>query len=59
MKQKKQDVGSNSFTRHIGTTVYQVKVFFDESAETSAEDKLMHLISNDLSIGKSNNSNCE
>ena len=59
MEQKKQEMGSNSFTKRIGTTVYQVNVFFDEDAKTSVEDKLMRLISNDLSIGTSNNVNCE
>lgn len=59
MEQKKQELGSNSFTKRIGTTVYQVNVFFDEDAKTSVEDKLMRLISNDLSNPKGNSVNCE
>ena len=59
MEQKKQESGSNSFTKRIGTTVYQVNVFFDEDAKTSVEDKLMRLISNDLSNPNGNSVNCE
>ncbi len=59
MEQKKQELGSNSFTKRIGTTVYQVNVFFDEDAKTSVEDKLMRLISNDLSNPNGNSVNCE
>ena len=59
MEQTKQELGSNSFTKRIGTTVYQVNVFFDEDAKTSVEDKLMRLISNDLSNPNGNSVNCE
>ena len=59
MEQKKQELGSNSFTKRIGTTVYQVNVFFDEDAKTSVEDKLMRLISNDLSNPNGHSVNCE
>lgn len=58
MEKKMEQTGSNTFTKRIGTTVYQVNVFFDENAEKSFEEKLMHLMSNDLSLGViSNNDN--
>ena len=34
-----EQTGSNTFTKRIGTTVYQVNVFFDENAEKSFEEK--------------------
>lgn len=51
MEQKKQEQNPGSFSKRIGTTLYQVNVFFDESVEKSVEDKLLHLLSNDLSLG--------
>ena len=58
MEKKMEQTGSNTFTKRIGTTVYQVNVFFDENAEKSFEEKLMHLMSNDLPLGEiSNNDN--
>ena len=58
MEQKKVQENANRFTRRIGTTLYQVNVFFDESAEKSVEDKLLHLLSNELSLVTiSNNDN--
>ena len=58
MEQKKVQENVKQFTRRIGTTLYQVNVFFDESAEKSVEDKLLHLLSNELSLVTiSNNDN--
>ena len=58
MEKKMEQTGSNTFTKRIGTTVYKVNVFFNENAEKSFEEKLMHLMSNDLSLGViSNNDN--
>ena len=54
-----EQTGSNTFTKRIGTTVYQVNVFFDENAEKSFEEKLMHLMSTDLSLGEIGNSDNE
>lgn len=59
MEKKMEQTGSNTFTKRIGTTVYQVNVFFDENAEKSFEEKLMHLMSNDLSLGETSNSDNE
>ena len=59
MEKKMEQTGNNTFTKRIGTTVYQVNVFFDENAEKSFEEKLMHLMSNDLSLGEISNNNHE
>jgi len=55
MEKKMEQTGNNTFTKRIGTTVYQVKVFFDENAEKSFEEKLMHLMSTDLSLVETGN----
>jgi len=34
---------TEGFQRQIGTTVYQVNVFFDKETEDSFEDRLLHL----------------
>ena len=58
MEKKMEQTGNNTFIKRIGTTVYKVNVFFNENAEKSFEEKLMHLMSNDLSLGViSNNDN--
>ena len=59
MEKKMEQTGNNTFTKSIGTTVYEVNVFFDENAEKSFEEKLMHLMSNDLSLGETSNSDNE
>jgi len=41
---------TEGFQRQIGTTVYQVNVFFDKETEDSFEDRLLHLLKNDLLI---------
>lgn len=51
LEEKTQEQNPVYFTKRIGTTLYQVNVFFDESAVKSVEDKLLHLLSNDLSLG--------
>ena len=55
MEKKMEQTGNNTFTKRIGTTVYEVKVFFDENAEKSFEEKLMHLMSTDLSLVETGN----
>ena len=59
MEKKMEQTGNNTFIKRIGTTVYQVNVFFDENAEKSFEEKLMHLMSTDLSLGEIGNSDNE
>lgn len=55
MKQEDMKKGAEGFTRQIGTTVYQVNVIFNENAMESFEDKLLHLLKNDLSLGEASN----
>ena len=59
MEKKMEQTGNNTFIKRIGTTVYQVNVFFDENAEKSFEEKLMHLMANDSSLGEISNNNHE
>lgn len=55
MKQEDVKKGAEGFTRQIGTTVYQVHVIFNENDMESFEDKLLHLLKNDLSLGEASN----
>ena len=42
-------------TRHIGHTIYRVRVHLSETAEETLEDKILRLIRND---GMTNGPNC-
>jgi len=55
INQKDVKKSVEGFTRQIGTTVYQVNVIFDENAVDSFEDKLLHLLKNDLFLGETSN----
>ena len=39
---------NNGFTKRIGTTTYVVNVHFAEMDSATVEDRLSHLISNDI-----------
>ena len=41
---------NNSFTKRIGTTTYVVNVHFAETDSATVEDRLLHLISNDIRV---------
>lgn len=41
---------NNSFTKRIGTTTYVVYVHFAETDSVTAEDRLLHLIRNDIRV---------
>lgn len=43
---KKQEM--SSFTKKIGQTTYMVNVFFAENSTATFEDKLLHLMANDI-----------
>lgn len=43
---KKQEM--SSFTQKIGQTSYKVNVFFAENTTATFEDKLLHLMANDI-----------
>lgn len=41
---------NNSFTKRIGATTYVVNVHFAETDFVTAEDRLLHLIRNDIRV---------
>lgn len=42
----------SSFTKKIGQTSYKVNVFFAENTTATFEDKLLHLMANDIANRK-------
>ena len=42
----------SSFTKKIGQTTYKVNVFFAENTTATFEDKLLHLMENDIAKRK-------
>lgn len=42
----------SSFTRKIGQTAYKVNVFFAKNSTATFEDKLLHLMANDIANRK-------
>lgn len=42
----------SSFTKRKGQTTYKVNVFFAENTTATFEDKLLHLIANDIANHK-------
>lgn len=38
----------DTFTKRIGNTTYQVRVFFDESNTEPLTDKIMHLVNTEI-----------
>lgn len=52
MENEKSKNDVNGFTKQIGTTIYQVNVFFDEQATLGFEEKMWRLISNDMTYAQ-------
>lgn len=48
MEDLKTNGEKNRFTKRIGTTEYVVNVYFSETEHFTLEDRLLHLIRNDL-----------
>lgn len=46
----KAETKNNSFTKQIGATTYVVNVHFAETDSVTAEDRLLHLIRNDIRV---------
>jgi len=46
----KAETKNNRFTKRIGTTTYVVNVHFAETDSATVEDRLLHLISNDIRV---------
>jgi hypothetical protein len=41
-----------SFTKKIGQTTFKVNVYFAENTTATFEDKLLHLMANDIAGGR-------
>lgn len=50
MGDSKKEIKKDSFTKRIGATIYVVNVHFAETDSVTAEDKLLHLIRNDIRV---------
>lgn len=50
MGDSKEETKNNSFTKRIGATTYVVNVHFAETDSVTAEDRLLHLIRNDICV---------
>ena len=50
MGDSKEEVKDNCFTKRIGTATYVVNVHFAETDSATMEDKLLHLIRNDIRV---------
>ena len=44
----KTDTGMPSFTKKIGQTIFKVNVYFAENTTATFEDRLLHLMVNDI-----------
>jgi hypothetical protein len=49
----------SSFTKKIGQTTYKVNVFFAENTTATFEDKLLHLMANDIANRKQDTPDAE
>ena len=50
MGDSKKATKNNGFTKRIGTTTYVANVHFAETDSATVEDRLLHLISNDIRV---------
>lgn len=50
MGESKKETKSNRFTKRIGATTYVVNVHFAEAGSATVEDRLLHLIRNDIRV---------
>lgn len=50
MRNGKAEIENNSFTKRIGATTYVVNIHFAETNSATAEDRLLHLIRNDIRV---------
>ena len=48
----KTEQGMSSFTKKIGQTTFMVNVYFAENTTATFEDKLLHLMENDIAKRK-------
>lgn len=50
MGDSREETKNSSFTKRIGTTTYVVNVHFSETGSATVEDRLLHLIRNDVYV---------
>ncbi len=50
MGDSKEETKNNRFTKRIGATTYVVNVHFAETDSVTVEDRLLHLIRNDIRV---------
>ena len=50
MGDSREETNNSSFTKRIGTTTYVVNVHFSETDSATLEDRLLHLIRNDVCV---------
>ena len=55
----KTEQGMASFTKKIGQTTFRVNVYFAENTTATFEDKLLHLMENDIAKRKVSTSDAE
>ena len=55
----KTEQGMSSFTKKIGQTTFRVNLYFAENTTSTFEDKLLHLMENDIAKRKVSTSDAE
>lgn len=50
MGDNREETENNGFTKRIGATTYVVNVHFSETDSSTLEDRLLHLIRNDVCV---------
>lgn len=50
MGDNREGTENNGFTKRIGATTYVVNVHFSETDSATLEDRLLHLIRNDVCV---------
>ena len=50
----KRNANTSRFTKRIGSTVYEVEVYFNQDAKETMNEKILRLIKNDLNYLRKN-----
>lgn len=50
MGDSREETKNSSFTKRIGAATYVVNVHFSETGSATVEDRLLHLIRNDVCV---------
>ena len=49
MNQDQNNANATIITRRIGSTTYKLKIYFNENAKETMEDKILRMIKNEVS----------